>query len=248
MEFLSFMELFFIDKYSEGQKKITLSIEESRHVYKVLRKKTTDTIQVTDGKGTLVLTTIAGEQNRQLTLAVQEFRKFPFPSENEIELGISVVRPNRMDWAIEKATELGVKKIVPLYCHHSSYRNFKLDHVKRIAISAIKQSAQVYLPEISDPMSLNEWMESPAELPIHCFIATPASEGIWAGKSSDKTIRKYQLLIGPEGGFHSKELENTRKHSFKPLHLGPTILRTETAAIAGIIFLKSCMYKSTLDE
>ena len=233
------MELFYTEHYSAGQKQITLSIEESRHIQKVFRKKPQDIIQLTDGKGTLVLAGIAGEQNRQLQLIIKEVRPIPFPNENDIELGISIVRPNRMDWAIEKATELGIKKIVPLHCQYSTFRNLKLDHLKRIAISAIKQSGQVFLPEISSPLPLFDWIEKIGKEQSNRLIAVPDTKGIWAVQSSFADINKYQLLIGPEGGFHANEITMVEQHHFQPLHLGPTILRTETAAIAGITFLKS---------
>ena len=182
-----------------------------------------------------------GKQNRQLQLSIQQTKKLPFPPENDIELAISIIRPNRLDWAIEKATELGIKKIVPLHCHYSTFRNLKLDHVKRIAISAMKQSGRLYLPEISSPLSLADWMDKSVREQCHRFIAVPSKKGHWEAQLSDSTIKKYQILIGPEGGFHKNELEKGEQYQFQQLNLGPTILRTETAAVAGITFLKSIM-------
>jgi 16S rRNA (uracil1498-N3)-methyltransferase len=235
------MELFFIENYSVGQELIALSVEESRHVQKVLRKRSEEEIQLTDGNGTLLLARIKGEQDRRLQLSVTEPKKFPFPSKNNITLAISIIRPNRMDWAVEKATELGIKKIVPLYCHYGIFRNLKLDHLKRVAVSAIKQSGQVYLPEISPPLSLSEWIEKSVQEKCNRLIALPDTEGRWSDSAPNLKNNKYQLLIGSEGGFHTDEIKKAIQHHFHPLHLGPTTLRTETAAITGITLLKSHM-------
>ena len=235
------MELFFTETFSPGEAKFSLSVEESIHVGKVLRKKTADNIQLTDGRGNLVHAVIKGEKNRQLNLMVKEYKTLPYPTENDIELAISVIRPARMDWAIEKATELGIRKIVPLICQYTTYRRLKLDHLNRIAISAIKQSGQVYLPEISAPVTISEWIKLSGQTESNRFIAIPDKGGIWAGQKRSRETRKYLLLIGPEGGFHRDELELSRQYHFQPLHLGPTVLRTETAAIAAITVLKSRM-------
>jgi len=235
------MDLFYTDSYPPGQDYLTLSIEESKHIRKVLRKRSGDLIEVTDGKGNRIRGLIESEQGSKVRLKVQHLEKIPFPPNNRIEIGLSIIRPNRMDWAVEKLTELGVKKIVPLRCEFSTFRSVKLDHLKRIVISALKQSRQYYLTEISPAVTFLDWLSGSQPGGTERYVAYPHADGLWSTNLGDKKSELYQIIIGPEGGFHKDEISKMEQYQFNKLHLGPHILRTETAAVVGTALLKSCM-------
>lgn len=231
------MDLFYISNFMPGQRELVLSAEESHHARSVLRKKKGAILQLTDGRGHLLSANITDEHGSQLILQVQQQKKIEFPPENLIEIALSSIRPNRMDWAVEKLTELGVQTIVPLQCHYTSYRSLKLDHLRKVAISAMKQSEQVYLPEIKPLTSFESWVKEISETSGPKFFAhlQPKSSPILSTLNRQE---KIYIAVGPEGGFHADEIRQAKKSGFEILSLGPTILRTETAAISSVIRLK----------
>ena len=236
------MELFYTSEedISRGSD-ITLSADESHHIHKVLRKKEGDLLYLTDGRGGLITGKIAGRDHRQVTVSVTAYEKTAFPGLNTIELGVAIIRPNRMDWLVEKSTELGIMKVVPLLCRYNSYQQIKKNHLEKIAVSAMKQSQQTYLPEISDPQNFREWMEDPDPGIKSSFIASPGEDNTEFTNITSRIEGPCRLAIGPEGGFTEEELEISEKSGFRTLKLGNTILRTETAAIAGLITIKNLL-------
>ena len=232
------MELFFTEKFSPQQTEISLSLEESRHAYKVLRKRSGDMIDLTDGKGHLIRGEISGKSSGQLNVRIKEFREMPFPKANHITVALSIVRPNRMNWAVEKLTELSVEKIVPIICHYNTTRNFKSDHLRRISISALKQSQQFYLPKICEPIQFKKWLIETGKQNFLKFIAQPDGKTVNTVNFADNVNKNIFVVIGPEGGFKQEEADLAAKYYFQPLNLGQTILRTETAAVVAVAQLK----------
>jgi 16S rRNA (uracil1498-N3)-methyltransferase len=235
------MELFYTDQFTRKSSYLTLSVEESHHISKVLRKKGGDLIQLTDGNGHLISGKISKSRGRQLRIEIDSVEESSPPSENSIELAVPIIRPNRMDWMIEKATELGVQKIVPLLCHHSSYKKIKRDHLQKITISAMKQSRQTYRPEIADPVSFPDWLQNTTSSKKSSFIANPAASVEAFTKFPFITEWPCRIAIGPEGGFSEQELELAAKEGLTGIKLGNTILRTETAAITALIIVKAAI-------
>ncbi len=231
------MDLFYISNFMPGQPELILSAEESHHARSVLRKKKGATLQLTDGRGHLLSAIIKDDHGPQLILQVQQQEKIEFPLENLIEVALSPIRPNRMDWAVEKLTELGVQTIVPVHCHYTSYRSLKFDHLRKVAISAMKQSEQVYLPDIKPLIPFERWIKEISETPGPKFLAhlQPQSRHIFPAFNRQE---KIYIAVGPEGGFHADEISQAKKSGFEILSLGSTILRTETAAISSVIRLK----------
>lgn len=231
------MDLFYLSNFIAGQKEFILSVDESHHARSVLRKKKGDILQLTDGKGHLLSAIIKDERRFQLILQIQQQEKIEFPLDNLIEIALSTIRPNRMDWAVEKLTELGVQTIVPVHCHFTSYRALKLEHLRKVAISAMKQSEQFYLPEIKPLTTFERWVKEISEASGPKFIAHFQPEGSHILPSFNRQEKIY-IAVGPEGGFHAEEIRQAKKSGFEILSLGPTILRTETAAISSVIRLK----------
>jgi len=238
------MDLFFTDKFQPGDRTILLSPEESRHAVKVLRKRKGDLIDLTDGAGHYLQGAILKDSPQELMVELTKVEMRPRADTNQIELALPVIRPNRMDWAVEKLTELGVSKITPITCAYSTARQIKKAHLRKIMISAIKQSGQFYLPEIGPVTGFTEWIED-----------TPPKDGlkyIAHQEITDKEIKKTDpegliyLAVGPEGGFHPEEINLALSSGFKILYLGESILRAETAAVVGVAKLKTIFSNSLL--
>ncbi len=235
------MELFYADKFDSSDNELILSKNESHHCFRVLRKKTGDKITVIDGKGHLIYCTIKNANPHALTANVEKFKKFPFPDANGIHVSLAIIRPNRMDWAIEKLTELGVERITPLLCHFNSVKRIKLQHLHKIAINAMKQSEQFYLSQIDTPKTFDDQIKNSNKYRDRKFIVHPKQEVEGKDLNNLQNTTKHILVIGPEGGFHQQELKLADDYGFELLSLGPNILRTETAAVTGVVKIKQLM-------
>ncbi|RQW01020.1 MAG: 16S rRNA (uracil(1498)-N(3))-methyltransferase [Calditrichaeota bacterium] len=231
-------DLFYTDQFKPDFSQFILSAEESHHIMRVLRKKTGDNIELTDGKGHRIHGRIGNQQERQLVVEVEAYDKQPFPVENRIEIAISIIRPNRMDWAVEKLVELGVEKITPLTWHYTNYKNLKADHLKKIIINAMKQSHQYYIPEIKQVITGEEWLKQTKEKTGLKLIAHPGTDFMTSPSRYSARTGNIHIAIGPEGGFDETELQLARNSNFYAIALSQTVLRTETAAIAAVSQLK----------
>jgi 16S rRNA (uracil1498-N3)-methyltransferase len=233
------MEYFYSENLSSRDKQIKLSEEESRHLGKVQRKKPGDRIQITNGEGLLAEAIVADEKSKSIICTIQSSRIIPSSPERNIHIALSTIRPNRMDWAVEKLTELGVGTISFFYSHFTSVRAFKVDHLRKIAISAIKQSQQAYLPQLNPPLPFSEWLhsfnEQENQMRLLAHLADKAQnmlkmqfDGIHLNRQSSIVV-----AIGPEGGFSKEELITGCEKGFRLVSLDNNILRTETAAVVA---------------
>lgn len=223
------MELFYQENIESNQQNVVFSSEESRHIVQVLRKKNGDQVSVTNGKGLQWNGKIFISSNRKVTAkkvnSILHKNKKP-------KLHIAIAPPkniDRMEWFIEKSTEIGISQITPLICDHSERKVIKVLRMKKILIGAIKQSNQFYLPQINPICDYKSFMEkkfSGIKMIAHCREGT---------KKELHKIEKIQspllILIGPEGDFSEKEIEIARTNSFIEISLGNQRLRTETAGL-----------------
>ena len=232
------MELFFIHNYIPGEKEIRLSAQEARHAGRVLRKRPGEVIEMTDGQGLHIHGEIRQLSGKGMVVQVLHREQISFPPANRIRVALGIIRPNRLDWAVEKLTELGVERITPLLCRYTTIRTIKPDHLQRIAISAIKQSGQFYLPAIDPPLPFQRWIINLEDFEGIRLIAQPNGDSLVKIRSSTPDIRQILLTIGPEGGFHPEEIDLALNRNFRTFRLGQTILRTETAAVAAAVQAK----------
>tara|TARA_B100001029_G_C15058413_1_gene456281 strand:+ start:1633 stop:2343 length:711 start_codon:yes stop_codon:yes gene_type:complete len=223
------MELFYQENIENNQLDAVFSSEESKHIVKVLRKKNGDQISVTNGKGLQWNGEITDSNNKKVIAkkvnSILHKNKVP-------KLHIAIAPPkniDRMEWFLEKSTEIGISQITPLICDHSERKVIKDLRMKKILIGAIKQSNQFYLPQINPICDYKSFMGknfSEIKMIAHC------GEGI---KKELHKIEKIQspllILIGPEGDFSEKEIETARANSFIEISLGNKRLRTETAGV-----------------
>ncbi|MCA0348013.1 MAG: 16S rRNA (uracil(1498)-N(3))-methyltransferase [Flavobacterium sp.] len=225
------MQLFYTPNLTETQTFFVFDKEESKHIVKVLRKKTGDILHVTNGLGYLFTTEITIASDSKCTVKINSFQKQEAPK-FKLHLAVAPTKMNeRYEWFLEKATEIGIQEITPIICEHSERKVIKTDRFQKILESAMKQSLHYYLPKLNEPITFKDFikMESQGQKFIaHCEETTRKSL-----KNELKTNENVLILIGPEGDFSVKEIQQAIATKFIPVSLGNTRLRTETAAIVA---------------
>ena len=215
----------------------TLDAEESRHAVRVLRLREGDELNVTDGRGNLYCCQIVEANDKACVVEASELLSaFHFPL-STLHLAVAPTKnPSRMEWLVEKAVEIGVGEITLLNCDHSERSFLKTDRLEKLAISAMKQSLHTVLPEIHPAVSLRDLL-STFRFPLftqkfiaHCEADKPRTPLASALKPSQNAV----VLIGPEGDFSEEEIALALDCDFHPVSLGPSRLRTETAALYAV--------------
>ena len=232
------MEHFFSSEISRSPQ-IQLGEEDRRHLLRSLRKNVGDKITLVDGRGHSAKGTIAEINKKTCKVSVEGLEKIDSPKP-EIDLFVGIIKnTKRLELILEKGTELGLRKLIFLQSERSVKTRLNPDRLMKIAISALKQSGQFWLPEISIankdslPSSLDK---SSLILLAQCFgQRSPIEDAL-----SNPSIKpdKVQILIGPEGDFSPKESEMLKNMGAIPISLGDMRLRTETAAIAALSYLR----------
>ncbi len=210
----------------------TLPQEESKHCIKVLRLKTGDIIHMTDGKGNLYKTRIIDDNVKRCTLEVthteHEYGKRNF----RLHMAVAPTKNiNRFEWFLEKATEIGVDEITPIICENSERRIVKTDRLNKIIIAAMKQSLKAYLPKLNEPTKLSDFINRKTENTKYIAYCSDHHRDLLKNISNQN--EDVEILIGPEGDFSLKEVETAMDNNYKAISLGPSRLRTETAAVVA---------------
>jgi len=221
------MQLFYCPEVFEGSSH--LSSEESKHCIKVLRKQEGDIIHLIDGRGNFYEVKITLASQKKVLFEIVRKRE-ETPRSYSLHIAIAPTKNNdRFEWFLEKATEIGIDEITPVICEHSERKVLKNERMEKIILSATKQSLKATLPRLNQAVSFNDFVEK--NLNSDCFIAHCEEQK----KISLKTIASVNsiILIGPEGDFSTKEIELALDHNFKPVSLGNSRLRTETAGIVA---------------
>lgn len=227
------MDAFYCPALSPTESQVTLSPKESHHLIRVFRKQPGQCIRLTDGRGHLAAAEIVSSHARGVVCQIRDIRHFPRP-EPRIHVGLATLRPNRMDWAVEKLTELGVAGIQTLRTRHTSVHAFKQQHLQKVAISALKQSGQAYLPDLKAPLDLSVWLrEASAAADSIRLLAHPDAAAVSVAALERETGREIRIGIGPEGGFAPDEVQQAVAAGFQLIKLTDTILRAETAAVVA---------------
>lgn len=215
---------------------IHFSSDESKHIAKSLRLKVDDFVFVTDGKGTLAKARLTSN-NKDNCEAIIEDRTFENPfEEKRMHLAVAPTKnPDRMEWLVEKAVEIGIYKISFLICDHSERKFIDLSRLQRIAIAALKQSKGTFLPELS-LVNFDEFIRINNSQNAAKFICYCENRQNCTTISSINYDKKETIfLIGPEGDFSPNEVASAKVNGYKTITLGNKILRTETAALCVII-------------
>jgi 16S rRNA (uracil1498-N3)-methyltransferase len=228
---------FYISDYTGNPGEITLEEDTSAHVVQVLRMNNGERINLTDGNGHLLQATIISAHKKHCLVKVDHSENVKRPART-ISIAISLVKNNaRFEWFLEKATEIGINKIIPLICERTEKEKFRFDRMKQICISAMLQSQQVWLPGLSEPVSfgkIKEWQNN--EGPN--FIAHCEKEEKQPLSNFLVSHPQHSLIcIGPEGDFTPAEIETAINNGFIPVSLGNNRLRTETAALVAAVLM-----------
>ena len=268
------MELFFSDDICDSR--VRLDQEESAHCVRVLRHRAGDEISVIDGRGTLYrcaleIADAKGAEARVLS-AEPGFGAHPY----HLTMAVCPTKNiDRYEWFVEKATEIGVDVIAPVIGERSERKVLKTERLRRLALSATKQSLKAAMPEVAEPVTVRDFiaaapadalklicycfddveripitvvLQPEADAPANLRFAHPPQPDGWvppiyeamgghgfAGSTaSGYAGRPEPILIGPEGDFSPEEAALAREHGWAPVSLGPSRLRTETAALTAV--------------
>jgi 16S rRNA (uracil1498-N3)-methyltransferase len=220
--------------YTPEIKKITyqLTEEESKHAIKVLRLEAGDEVCMIDGVGGLYFGIIDEPDQKKCVIRVIE--KIEQYNRRNYNLHIAIAPTKnieRLEWFLEKVTEIGIDEITPILCQRSERKAIKTDRLEKIVLSAMKQSIKAYKPKVNELTKFSDFIASQAcenTFIAHCEEVPKPSLKSKVGKN-----QKYTILIGPEGDFSPEEIELAKGRGIQEVHLGKSRLRTETAGVVA---------------
>ncbi|MCR4824896.1 MAG: 16S rRNA (uracil(1498)-N(3))-methyltransferase [Bacteroidales bacterium] len=239
------MELFFSEDIQDAR--VRLGADESVHCVRVLRHRAGDEISVIDGRGSLYrcVLEIADAKGAEARILERtpDFGVHPY----HLTMAVCPTKNiDRYEWFVEKATEIGVDVVAPVIGDHSERKVLKTDRLRRLALSAAKQSLKGAVPQIAEPRSVRDFIAAaPADalkLICYCFDDVERIPITRVLSDSGQAGKPILILIGPEGDFSPEEAELARAAGWQPVQLGPSRLRTETAALTAVtaVYLRSC--------
>lgn len=239
---MSLTRMFVAQGLSPGHE-LRLGEEPARYLGRVLRLHSGDTIHVFNGDDGEWSAEIRRLGKSDVTLIVHDSVKRQSESGLNVHLVQGISRGERMDFVVQKATELGVRHITPVLTRYGVVKfddkraQKRRDHWQRVAESACEQSGRIRPPLVDMPLALNDWFGSPRDKDSSNLILR-----LGAGKplsTFGEPGTRLCLLIGPEGGFSDREYDDADAAGFAAVSIGPRILRTETAAVAAIAVAQS---------
>lgn len=224
------MQLFYTPDIDPKLSQYFLSEEESKHAVRVLRLNVGDEVTLIDGKGGLYKAEINDAHPKRTILQInsvtQEYQK----RNHFLHIAIAPTKNlDRIEWFLEKATEIGIDEISLVICQRSERKEAKVERLDKIITSAIKQSIKAYHPKLNAPVAFNQFVQQGFEgdkYIAHCADGEKADI-----RQSFKQNGRYLIMIGPEGDFTPAEIEMATKNGYRALTLGESRLRTETAAL-----------------
>jgi 16S rRNA (uracil1498-N3)-methyltransferase len=234
------LPFFYISNYDDLQKKIVLNEDTSRHIVQVLRMKAGEQLNLTDGKGNLFTCIIRDPHRKKCIVEIHETINHK-PRSRHITIAISLLKNlTRLEWFLEKTTEIGINEIIPLICKRTEKQKFREERMQGILISAMLQSQQCWLPVLHKPIAYElifrqeEIIHASQKFIAHCIENQKRNLADLVNESLPSQI----ILIGPEGDFTPEEVKLAIQNHFDAVSLGDTRLRAETAGIVAATLLK----------
>ena len=219
---------------------IQLEAGPSQHIARVLRMRAGDRLVLFDGTGGEYAATLNDIDKKSVRVDTGAYQARDLESGLPIHLGMAVSRGDRMDWVVQKATELGVTDLTPLLTQRTGVKltgaraDKKQRHWQQIAVSACEQCGRNRLPRIHPLQDVQAWLETTdAE---HKLVLHHRADALGSGSEKPDSIA---LLVGPEGGLNDEEIATAEQAGYQSLRLGPRVLRTETAPLAAIAILQA---------
>ena len=228
---------------------IVITGNNARHLALVLRINAGESFEALDGEGYKYRCTVKTSHKKEVVAEIIHKEPCSVESPISITLAQGMARGEKMDHIIQKSTELGVSKIIPVITERSQVRNTnKLERWRKIAASASQQSGRDKIPELLEPQELKQLL-TPPDIPLTkgrekegslklILSETYKEQNLKKILKAEKSIKQILLLIGPEGGFSKEEITRSVENGFLEVSLGPRILRTETAPIAVISIIQ----------
>jgi len=244
----------YLDQALQSGTELALDKPAAHYLVSVLRLRTDDTLTVFNGSGGEYTATLQSATNKKATISVGSHSPGVQASPVKIVLAIGLSRGERMDWVIQKAVELGVNEIIPLFTERCEVKLKgeralkKLGHWQQIAISACEQSQRNDVPTIKPAQQLGEYLaaiatpSTPLDTDLR-LILDPRAEQSLSSLLLDKgvTTKTVALLSGPEGGFSDGEIQLAQEKGVISVGLGPRVLRTETAPLAALSIVQALL-------
>lgn len=220
-------------------KEIIITGENARYLSLVLRAQPGESVAILDGQGKRYICNILSVHKKEVR--VEKIKEEYYSSESPISITLAQGLPkgDKMDLIVQKATELGVSKIIPLIAERSQIRTTeKASRWRKIALSASQQSGRDIVPEIEEPLKTDEFLSRGIQHNGIIFSEIYNKRNLKETLLKIKDLKHITLLIGPEGGFSKDEITSAVENGFTEASLGPRILRTETAPIAAISIIQ----------
>jgi 16S rRNA (uracil1498-N3)-methyltransferase len=226
---------FYAEAFLPGTSQFQLDEDSSKHAIQVLRLRKGDPVLLTDGKGHRISALIDASDKKNCIVSIQEVHYLP-RTQARRAIGISLLKnAARFEWFLEKATELGMTHIYPLICRRTERIHFRTARLQQIIVSAMLQSQQAWIPEMSEPVPLEIFLRSSGTYDLKMIAHCDAGE-----KKRIEPVpaeRSALVLIGPEGDFTTEEVQLSLREGFVAVSLGDTRLRTETAGVAAAVWM-----------
>jgi len=227
------MQLFYNPNINSNTTQINFDKIESKHIVRVLRKKEADILKITNGKGFLFDAKITIASDKKCIAVITNSEQKPKPWNYYLHIAIAPTKNNdRIEWFLEKATEIGIDEITPIICSNSERRVVKIERFEKIIQAAMKQSLKFTLPKLNVPIKFSEFINQDIDGKVYIAHCEEQER-----KSLSKIINPSEhatLLIGPEGDFSPSEIEKALKKNYIPISLGESRLRTETAGLVAV--------------
>lgn len=227
------MRQFYIPTIQKSNSSLTLSPEESKHASRVLRMQIGDQLEILDGKGLKCIGEITNNNPRATEVKIVEQKEIS-PSNHSIHIAISPTKNNdRLEWFLEKATEIGVDEITLILTDNAERKTVKIERLEKIIVSAFKQSRRSFKPILNPLISFADFVQNnPNGLIAHCYEENK--------NYIQNTIKSKNcpIIIGPEGDFSKKEINQAIENNYTAISLGDTRLRTETAGVYACTIAK----------
>lgn len=225
------MQIFYTPDIALNATHYTLSEEESKHAIRVLRMQTGDSLRLVDGRGGLYTAHIIDPHPKKTLLAIDENAQEYGKRNHYLHIAVAPTKNiERLEWFLEKATEMGIDEVSLTLCQRSERKEAKVERLDKIITSAVKQSLKAYHPQLNAMQPLSKLIAAPFEgqkFIAHCL---PGEDKVSLA-SQLQLQGRCLVLIGPEGDFTEKEIADALQNGFKPITLGESRLRTETAAL-----------------
>lgn len=227
------MQLFYNPDITADAAEATFPKDESKHIVKVLRKKTGELLDITNGSGNFFKAEISAASPSKCTVKILEVtteKSLPY----HLHLAVAPTKLNdRFEWFLEKATEIGISEISPIICDHSERKVIKEERYERILQSAMKQSLKAFIPKLNPAVTFSEFITKQTKFTGDRFIAHCEETNRFSLKQKLQPKQDILILIGPEGDFSTSEIEKAIEAGYAPVMLGESRLRTETAAVVA---------------